>query len=1607
MKVRKSTKALSLFLVLFLVISIFPMNLFAKTDSSYLDKIEKSLQKVPASKEVEFIVTLKAEADLTKVKPEDVVDTLRDTSEKSQENLISFIERKVKDGDISEYNSFFIINSIYIKGKAELIEKIARRSDVESIRLNHTIISDKEENIKHKNTLAEAGVPWNLESIQADRVTKTGKNIVVGIIDSGVNANHPELQDALLPGDFKDFVEPTNTEPIDETGHGTHVAGTILGRTIGIARDAKLIVARVFNKEGEASDDGLLAAGQWILEKKPQVVNNSWGGNRDDSFYDDIVKKWKAAGIVPIFSAGNTGSYNAGGEGSIGSPASLEDSFSVGALTKDDKLAKFSLRGPSKLTNKFKPEISAPGVNILSADYKGGYVLKTGTSMAAPHVSGAVALILEANRNLTVDKVEEILKTTATPLTDDHYISSPNMGYGYGKLNVFKAVEAALGKDVDKFATFTGQTLISDTDNVPPTIEATTPKKLYNAYDFEFEAKVSDNVGVKSVTLYYKSGATETFNSRSFELYSGNKKSGTYTVTIHPSDLPVGNASYYIEAVDYSDNKYKTDTIAATVETGIKPGYSNDFENGADGFVFGGKTPMWEVGSPTVGPNSAPTGKNVVGTRLNGNYEGLVNSLLISPPIDLSDATSDSILRFKDWSELDNYMGGFEDTAEVWIGEISSDDSSVDKIIYAQKPALINRHSRRYWQEHYIDLSPYTGKKIIVMFALRWAGYSERKAAGYYIDDFKLEALSGKAPLPPSKGLSAENFVGSGKVRVNFEKINDPAITKYALYRSKTIDGNYEKVKEQKLSAYASHIEDIPLPQEGSYYYKVASIKGSVESALSEAVSVTFTKGDRFMFYDFESGEQGWTSSSDVKWERGQINHDYPESPSSYSLNTKNPDSPNVFMTGLNIDIINNSTYELVSPVINLANIKKANLYYQNWYKIGSDNTDSYEIWFKTAESEWEKAFNLNDNIDNRNINGHQRRSSSWILDGIEIEPKFLKDSFQMKFVLKSGNNYPRAGWYIDDVAIFNTANVAETSTANESQATNEKASTTTNTANAINEEAAYNADDEYASDEIIKNPETITPIDISGEKFTLLGTKFYEAGENTTTTSTIPSPAIVKILETNTYVRSEAGSGRFLLKHPAGTYTVVAYNENYKSKPVKITLKEGEVLKQDILMASLETYGLSFDIKDTNGNSVKSDVKIYEKGSNIPKYISSSKSTVILTNIPEGEYKVIVLAAGYKTYEQMISIKDNTSLPTIVLTKLATDGEKKEIANDSGDFANAKILAPLKNGGSVAVKYHFDEEVILKKLRIGLKRATTESIVGKSFTYSIYGENDKDGYPGNILLGPVTTTVAADNNFTDIDIPDLFVKGDIYVAYTQVGEGDTVPRIAVDESTRGEGKIFKLINGAWYEAGELGMYMVRIETEKVSSAKQPETPPVTPPTPSRPSTPPAPSYNPGSSYIPPVSVAPSGEKAGENKDDKAANKLKEMEDKLEKQISIIDEKSTPLGSFDKRLKVLEKIEKKLKALENIEKKLNALNKKAKKKDIKTFIKKAYKKLKINLGSFKITKDIEHIKISIKGLKEGRDYEVFFRKMKDKIKIIIVGKGRYKGSYTKTVKIKK
>ncbi|WP_347359971.1 S8 family serine peptidase, partial [Pseudomonas sp. FW305-BF6] len=129
-------------------------------------------------------------------------------------------------------------------------------------------------------------------------------------------------------------------------------------------------------------------------EMAPDVVNNSWGGGPGvDDWYKTIITNWRAANIFPEFSAGNTTPYNPGGPGSVANPANYPESFATGATDINNKIAGFSLRGPSPYGGIQKPEVSAPGVNIRSSvpgsEYEGGW---NGTSMAGPHTSGLVAL---------------------------------------------------------------------------------------------------------------------------------------------------------------------------------------------------------------------------------------------------------------------------------------------------------------------------------------------------------------------------------------------------------------------------------------------------------------------------------------------------------------------------------------------------------------------------------------------------------------------------------------------------------------------------------------------------------------------------------------------------------------------------------------------------------------------------------------------------------------------------------------------------------------------------------------------------------------------------------------------------------------------------------------------------------------------------------------------------------------------------------------------------------------------------------------------------------------------------------------------------------------
>ncbi|MGZ5442112.1 MAG: S8 family serine peptidase [Thermoanaerobaculia bacterium] len=278
--------------------------------------------------------------------------------------------------------------------------------------------------------------------IGADRVwseRKTrGAGIVVAVIDSGIDASHPALAGKVIGG--FDFVRHDD-DPSDENGHGTHVAGIIAGEgdgVDGVAPDVKLLAYRVLDEHGRGSASNIIAALEWAadpnrdndLSDHVDVANLSLG-SRDgsaDSPTSIAADRAVQAGVVVCLSAGNT----PGGQ-TIGSPAASRLAITVGASDATDQIPFWSSRGPAFPDLALKPDIAAPGNEIVSAKMGGGTVALSGTSMAAPHVAGAAALLLALHPEWTPAEVKAALIATADAVNEEV------MARGAGRLNVYTA----------------------------------------------------------------------------------------------------------------------------------------------------------------------------------------------------------------------------------------------------------------------------------------------------------------------------------------------------------------------------------------------------------------------------------------------------------------------------------------------------------------------------------------------------------------------------------------------------------------------------------------------------------------------------------------------------------------------------------------------------------------------------------------------------------------------------------------------------------------------------------------------------------------------------------------------------------------------------------------------------------------------------------------------------------------------------------------------------------------------------------------------------------------------------------------------------------------
>ena len=269
-----------------------------------------------------------------------------------------------------------------------------------------------------------------------------GQGVVIGQSDSGVDWRHPEVRAGYRGGEGDhdyNWLDPwTHTgEPTDYGGHGTHTLGSILGETVGVAPDATWYACA--NLQRNLGNPALyLDCMQFMLAPYPQngdpltdgdptrsanVLNNSWGCPEEYEGCDPTsllpaVRALRAAGIFVVASAGNDGPDCS----TVKDPIAIYDeSFSVGAVDRNNNLAPFSSAGPVTVdgSGRTKPDILAPGVQVLSAIPGNGYTKYDGTSMAGPHVAGVVALLWSANPDLVgdIDRTEQILIETATPFT--------------------------------------------------------------------------------------------------------------------------------------------------------------------------------------------------------------------------------------------------------------------------------------------------------------------------------------------------------------------------------------------------------------------------------------------------------------------------------------------------------------------------------------------------------------------------------------------------------------------------------------------------------------------------------------------------------------------------------------------------------------------------------------------------------------------------------------------------------------------------------------------------------------------------------------------------------------------------------------------------------------------------------------------------------------------------------------------------------------------------------------------------------------------------------------------------------------------------------------
>jgi carboxypeptidase T len=547
-----------------------------------------------------------------------VYETLWQTAQRSQASVRAWL-----DAQGVAYRSFYIVNMLHVQGgDRALAEKLAARRDVMRIEANPRIRTLLPEPMSPE-MLPETGfsanypafpdtVEWNIQKVNAPAVWAmgyAGQGVVVGGQDTGYDWDHPALKDQYRGWDGVGVDHDYNwhdaaagsLQPVDPHSHGTHTMGTLVGddggsNQIGMAPGARWMGCRNMDSSGYGTPATYLECFEFFLAPypvdgdpsqgdpamAPDVTNNSWTCPSSEgcswSTLQAAVEAQRAAGIMTIVSAGNSGSSCS----TVREPPAIYDaSYTVGATDSSDSIVSFSSRGPVTVdgSNRLKPDISAPGLSVRSCIPGTGYGTKSGTSMAAPHVAGAVALIWSADPALRnqIDQTEQVLNTAALPRYSaqcgDPSDTVPNNVYGWGRVDVLAAVrqvlpppELAVVKTPSKDRAHVGA-LLRYTITVSNTGGPATDVTIRDALppDTEF-------AGVGDGGAFVGDGV----------VWSGGSVPASGTITVHyavtvtcvPSGTRIPNAIYYVTATEWPTPTFGSPVTVTAIAEDVSAGFA-------------------------------------------------------------------------------------------------------------------------------------------------------------------------------------------------------------------------------------------------------------------------------------------------------------------------------------------------------------------------------------------------------------------------------------------------------------------------------------------------------------------------------------------------------------------------------------------------------------------------------------------------------------------------------------------------------------------------------------------------------------------------------------------------------------------------------------------------------------------------------------------------------------------------------------------------------------------------------------------------------------------------------------------------------------------------